>query len=211
MTNAMKKYDTILSKIEEMCRRIDAVDASFKITQIRSDALGEVNKNIPKLASLEEAAQLKERVNALSIKCQTYGPYAEFSRLREENSMVVLPVSFLEKGSSFKWALSGDSSVHSTTASDGSKWFKCKRYAVVWRVFVRKLIRNLAKIFLCGALNFFHMSLMLFPLFQQQLEDINGKRSSADDAKREVYGCLGGESGAQDSEDDETSHPLQGA
>ena len=35
MTNAMKTYDTIPSNIEELCRRMDAVDASFKITQNR--------------------------------------------------------------------------------------------------------------------------------------------------------------------------------
>ena len=45
MTNAMKKYDIVASTIEELCRRMDAVDASFKITRNNSDALGEVKKN----------------------------------------------------------------------------------------------------------------------------------------------------------------------
>ena len=122
MTNAIKKYDTIPSNIEELCRRMDGVDSSFKITQTNSNGVGEVKKMIPKLASLEEVAQLKERVNAFSMKCQTYVPYVEFSHLKEENAMVVSRVPFLEKGSSFKRGPVGDSSVDSTTACDGSNF-----------------------------------------------------------------------------------------
>ena len=50
--------------------------------------------------------------------------------------------------------------------------FKCKSYAVIWRVFVRKLIGKLATMFLCGAMNYFHMSLMLFLLCRQQLANV---------------------------------------
>ena len=96
MTNAMKKDDTIPSNMGELCRRRDAVDASFKITRNNSDALGEVKRVTPKLASLEEVAQLKECVNAFSMKCQTYGRYTEFSRLKDENAMVVSRLFFLE-------------------------------------------------------------------------------------------------------------------
>ena len=52
MTNAMKKNDTIPSNIEELCRRMDAVDASFKIAEVNSNALVDLKKMISKLASL---------------------------------------------------------------------------------------------------------------------------------------------------------------
>ena len=50
--------------------------------------------------------------------------------------------------------------------------FKCKSYAVIRRVFGRKLIEKLAMMFLFGAMDYFHMSLTLFLLLQQQLPNV---------------------------------------
>ena len=143
---------------------------------------------IPKLASLEEGAQLKERVNAFSLKCQIYVPYTEFSRLKDENAMVVSRVPFWRKA-----LVSNGSRLVIRVCSQPQllmvRIFKCKSYAVIWRVFVRKLIGELAMMFLFGAMNHFHMSLILFLLFRQQLPNV--WRTSRENGEAPVMGKEG--------------------
>ena len=75
----MKKYDTIPSNIEELCRRMDMVDSSFKMVHTNSNSIGESQKNLQLVDG-----NLQKEIHDLHSRCASCVPLNDFHRFKLE-------------------------------------------------------------------------------------------------------------------------------
>ena len=108
MEDNMKKYDTIPSNIEELCRRMDMVDSSFKMVHSNSNSIGELQKNI----QLVDGNLQKEIHNLHSrfASCVTLNDFHRFKLEVDTRASLLNPTRAVKKE-----PVDGDSVSHGET------------------------------------------------------------------------------------------------